>query len=106
MFTDPPLEYYIIEDYIPYNPAPHWIRVGTVVTDGSTYALFDTTIGTTRKQYWAVRLQKRQEGSVNVADFLAAFETAGATLGQHAWTIVTIMGHFSRGTARVTVDLL
>ncbi|KAK5679010.1 hypothetical protein LTS10_008665 [Elasticomyces elasticus] len=101
-------------DYAPsgtYNPSSAATKVGTVVTDGSTYDILSTTrtnqpsiLGTsTFQQYWSVRRDKRSSGTVTTSAHFDAWAKLGLKLGTFDYQIVATEGYMSSGSATITV---
>ncbi|KAK7038510.1 endo-1,4-beta-xylanase [Favolaschia claudopus] len=113
--TNPLVEYYINEDANAFNLGtanPGTTHKGTVVSDGSTYDIFEHTQvnqpsiqGTaTFNQYLSVRQNKRTSGSVTIGNHINAWAALGMNLGTMNLQIVAVEGLSSSGQATVTVS--
>ncbi|KAI2467372.1 glycoside hydrolase family 11 protein [Annulohypoxylon bovei var. microspora] len=109
---DPLIEYYVVESFGSYNPSSGATKLGSVVSDGSTYDVYRTQRvnqpsidGTsTFYQFWSVRQQKRVGGSVTMQNHFDAWESAGLKLGTHNYQILATEGYQSSGSAKITVE--
>ncbi|KAJ7249126.1 endo-1,4-beta-xylanase [Mycena haematopus] len=111
---NPLVEYYINEDANNFNIGtanPGTTHKGTVVSDGSTYDIYEHTqvnqpsiIGTaTFNQYLSVRQNKRTSGTVTVQNHVNAWAALGMNLGSMNLQIIAVEGLSSSGQATVTV---
>ncbi|KAI6344748.1 NAD(P)H-dependent D-xylose reductase (XR) [Pyricularia grisea] len=109
---NPLVEYYILENYGEYNPGNSAQSRGTLQAAGGTYTLHESTrvnqpsIEGTRtfQQYWAIRQQKRNSGTVNTGEFFQAWERAGMRMGNHNYMIVATEGYRSAGNSNINVE--
>ncbi|KAJ7908441.1 xylanase I [Mycena leptocephala] len=112
--TNPLVEYYINEEANNFNLGTinsGTTHKGTVVSDGSTYDIYEHTQvnqpsiqGTaTFQQYLSVRQSKRTSGTVTVQNHVNAWAALGMPLGTMNYQIVAVEGLSSSGQATVTV---
>ncbi|KAJ6453329.1 xylanase G1 [Mycena sanguinolenta] len=109
--TNPLVEYYINEDSNAFSWTTGTTHKGTVVSDGSTYDIYEATRvnepsiqGTaTFNQYLSVRQNKRTSGSVTVQNHVNAWAALGMHLGTMNLQIMAVEGENSSGQATVTV---
>ncbi|KAF7341338.1 Endo-1,4-beta-xylanase [Mycena venus] len=111
--TNPLVEYYINEEANNFNLGtanPGTTHKGTVVSDGSTYDIYEhqqvnqpSIQGTaTFQQYLSVRQNKRTSGTVTVANHVNAWAALGMPLGTMNYQVVAVEGLSSSGQATVT----
>jgi endo-1,4-beta-xylanase len=107
--SSPLVEYYIVDSWGSWRP-PGGSSKGTVIIDGGTYDIYETTRIdqpsikgniTTFKQYWSVRRSKRTSGTISVSQHFAAWESKGMLLGKMYETAFNIEGYQSSGKADV-----
>ncbi|EMS70566.1 glycoside hydrolase family 11 protein [Ruminiclostridium cellobioparum] len=107
--TSPLVEYYIVESWGSWRP-PGATSKGTIIVDGATYDLYETTRvnqpsikGTaTFQQYWSVRTSKRTSGTISVSDHFKTWESRGMQMGKMYEVSLVVEGYQSSGRADVT----
>lgn len=114
--TDPLVEYYVVDNwgsaFTP--PGPGAEVLGTVESDGGTYAIYRTRRvdkpsirGTaTFDQYWSVRTERRPTGApatITFANHVAAWRRLGMELGRMDYQVMATEGVRSTGASSVTV---
>ena len=114
--TDPLVEYYVVDHwgsaFTP--PGEGAASLGTVESDGGTYALYRTRRvdkpsirGTqTFDQYWSVRTSRRPTGAnqrITFANHVAAWRSHNLALGTMHYQVMASEGYGSTGRADVTV---
>ncbi len=115
-FRNSLVEYYIIEDWMNWNPSMDSQKQDSklVMIDGAQYEIFwlwheGPTIdsGSARfKQYFSVRQDKRHSGSITVTDHFKEWEKAGWDIGTLYEIALNVEGWESSGSANVTKVVL
>lgn len=106
---DPLVEYYIVESWGSWRPPGGEGFQGTLESDGGVYDIYLTerveqpSIEGTRTfyQYWSVRQEKREKGSVTVENHFAAWENLNMNLGSLYEVSMCVEGYQSSGKAEV-----
>lgn len=106
--VDPLIEYYIVEDWRNWIPSmdDNAISKGTVTVNGSTYEIIKNTrvnqpsiVGTaTFDQYFSIRTDKRNSGTINISDHFKAWETLEMDMGKLFEVSFVVEGYKSSGT--------
>ncbi|RKE23398.1 glycoside hydrolase family 11 protein [Streptomyces sp. TLI_171] len=111
--TNPLIEYYIVDNFGNYNPSSGATKLGSVVSDGSTYDLYSTQRTDAPSiegdhsnftQFWAIRQAKRTGGTITVSNFFTAWAKAGLNLGTPNYEILATEGYGSSGSSNITVS--
>ena len=105
---DPLVEYYIVESWGTWRP-PGATAKGTIVVDGGTYEVYETTRvdqpsiegNKTFQQYWSVRTSKRTSGVVSLTEHFKAWDSMGMQMGKLYETALNVEGYQSSGSADV-----
>ncbi len=105
---EPLVEYYIVESWGSWRP-PGADSMGVIEVDGGTYDVYKTTRvnqpsidgNTTFEQYWSVRQEKRESGTINVAAHFAEWEKLGLPMGKLYETALNVEGYQSSGSATI-----
>jgi endo-1,4-beta-xylanase len=111
-FTNPLVEYYIVESWSGYNPSTGLTYKGAFTSDGSTYNVYEGTRtnqpsleGTsTFNQYWSIRQSQRTSGSVTTANHFAEWQKLGLPIGTFNYQILATEAFSGSGSATVTVS--
>jgi endo-1,4-beta-xylanase len=105
----PAVEYYIMEDPIGYQPAG--TLMGTLMSDGSTYAIWKSQQtntppienGNTALQYFSIRQKPRVSGTVTVANHFNAWAAHGMKLGTLSYQILAVESLNGTGSGSFSV---
>lgn len=88
--SGPLIEYYIVEEWMGWNPASNAERIGEYTVDGGTYELYTHTQvnqpsiegTTTFEQYFGIRKERRQCGRISVSEHFKEWGKLGKHLGK------------------------
>lgn len=104
---EPLAEYYIIENWCRWIPsmAKDAVFKGTVEVNGSIYDIYEYTrvnqpsiVGnTTFQQYFSIRRDKRNSGTINITDHFKKWEALGMNLGKLYEVSMVVEGYQSSG---------
>lgn len=105
---DPLIEYYIVEDWRNWIPSmAHGVTLkDTFVVDGSVYEIFESTrvqqpsiVGTTTfQQYFSIRKDTRNSGTISVSKHFEKWEELGMPMGKLYEVSMVVEGYQSKGS--------
>jgi endo-1,4-beta-xylanase len=105
---NPLAEYYIVDSWGNWRP-PGATAITTIQSDGGSYEIYRTermnapSIEGNKNfpQYWSVRTEKRESGTITVANHFNAWQSNGMTIGRLYEVSFNIEGYMSSGSASV-----
>ncbi len=110
--VDPLIEFYIVEDWRNWIPsmASGSVNRGTFEVNGSVYDVIENTrtnqpsiVGTaTFQQYFSIRRDERNSGSINISDHFDHWESLGLELGKLHEVSFVVEGYQSNGNFNFT----
>jgi endo-1,4-beta-xylanase len=110
--TEPLIEYYIVEDWRRWIPsmAEGTLHKGSLEIDGSIYDIYESTrvnqpsiIGnTTFQQYFSIRRDVRNSGSIDISAHFEKWESLGMELGKLYEVAFVVEGYMSKGSFEFT----
>jgi endo-1,4-beta-xylanase len=109
-YTNPLVEYYIMETAIGYQKVGQ--HMGTVTSDGGTYDVYvhqqvnqPSIIGTTTfNQYISIRQSPRTSGTVTVANHFNAWKSFGMQLGTYNYQTISVESWSGSGQGSITLS--
>ncbi len=106
--VNPLREYYIVEDWRNWIPsmAKGAVSKGTIEVDGSIYDVYENTRvnqpsikgNTTFEQYFSIRRDTRDSGTINISDHFKKWESLGMEMGNMYEVSFVVEGYHSSGT--------
>lgn len=110
--VEPLIEFYIVEDWRNWIPsmAGGVSTKGAFTVNGSTYDIYENTrtnqpsiVGTTTfQQYFSIRRDERNSGTINVTDHFEQWEALGMELGKMHEVSFVVEGYQSSGSFEFT----
>jgi endo-1,4-beta-xylanase len=105
---NPLAEYYIVDSWGNWRP-PGATAITTIQSDGGSYEIYRTermnapSIEGNKNfpQYWSVRTQKRERGTITVGNHFSAWQSNGMTIGRLYEVSFNVEGYQSSGVAEV-----
>lgn len=106
--TDPLIEYYIVEDWRNWIPsmAPNATFKGIFEVNGSVYDIYEHTrinqpsiVGdTTFQQYFSIRRDTRNSGTINISDHFNMWNSIGMPMGKLHEVSFVVEGYKNSGS--------
>ena len=106
--VDPLIEFYIVEDWRNWIPSmdKNATLKGSFTVNGSTYDIYENTrvnqpsiVGnTTFQQYFSIRRDVRNSGTINISDHFEMWESLGMKLGKMYEVSFVVEGYQSNGS--------
>jgi endo-1,4-beta-xylanase len=110
--VDPLIEFYVVEDWCNWIPsmAENAIHKGTVEVNGGIYDIIENTRveqpsieGTaTFKQYFSIRRDERNSGTINISEHFEAWQALGMEMGNMYEVSFVVEGYKSNGSFEFT----
>lgn len=110
--VNPLIEFYIIEDWRNWIPSMSNSakRKGSIAVNGGTYDIYENTRvnqpsiqgNTTFQQYFSIRRDKRDSGTINISEHFAAWEALGMDMGNMYEVSFVVEGYKSSGSFEFT----
>ncbi|MBN2350733.1 MAG: glycoside hydrolase family 11 protein [Bacteroidales bacterium] len=110
--VEPLVEYYIIEDWRNWIPsmAAGTSSKGSITVNGSTYDIYENTRvnqpsiqgNATFQQYFSIRRDERNSGTINISDHFDKWESLGMGMGNLYEVSFVVEGYQSSGSFNFT----
>lgn len=110
--VEPLIEYYIVEDWRNWIPSmdPGATLKGTISVNGSIYDIYENTrtnqpsiVGNaTFQQYFSIRRDERNSGTINISDHFDKWESLGMDMGKMYEVSFVVEGYQSSGNFEFT----